>query len=138
MDSGNGHYRIATNCEFKFLTNNSLQEQNYLQLPTSLSHPLSQSPTFASSMSLPAPPLPPSGRFLEYVRRSSQALTQAEAVTVSPCIGTLFPNFYCCCVSRCHSIGVSFLCAWCAPPLCNYNFIRITPRLIWHGRQRKG
>ena len=34
-------------------------------------------------MALPAPPFPPSGRFIEYVRGSSRALTQGEAVTVS-------------------------------------------------------
>ncbi|KAH9061215.1 hypothetical protein EDB87DRAFT_1610604 [Lactarius vividus] len=34
-------------------------------------------------MSLPVPPLPPSGRFIEYVRKSSRALTQAEAVSIS-------------------------------------------------------
>ncbi|KAI9463691.1 hypothetical protein BJY52DRAFT_1253125 [Lactarius psammicola] len=34
-------------------------------------------------MPLPVPPLPPSGRFVEYVRKSSRALTQAEAVTIS-------------------------------------------------------
>ncbi|KAF8482981.1 hypothetical protein DFH94DRAFT_627090 [Russula ochroleuca] len=34
-------------------------------------------------MALPTPPFPPSGRFVEYVRGSSRALTQAEAVTIS-------------------------------------------------------
>lgn len=34
-------------------------------------------------MSLPVPPLPPSGRFIEYVRKSTRALTQAEAVSIS-------------------------------------------------------
>jgi hypothetical protein len=34
-------------------------------------------------MTLPTPPLPPSGRFTQYIRESSRALVQAEAVTVS-------------------------------------------------------
>ena len=34
-------------------------------------------------MALLTPPFPPSGRYIEYVRESSRALTQAEAVTVS-------------------------------------------------------
>ncbi|KAH9994005.1 hypothetical protein BJV77DRAFT_330828 [Russula vinacea] len=34
-------------------------------------------------MALPTPPFPPSGRFIEYVRGSSRALTQGEAVTIS-------------------------------------------------------
>jgi hypothetical protein len=34
-------------------------------------------------MTLLTPPFPPSGRYVGYVRESSRALTQAEAVTVS-------------------------------------------------------
>lgn len=34
-------------------------------------------------MALPTPPFPPSGRFIESVRESSRAVTQAEAITVS-------------------------------------------------------
>ncbi|KAF8274590.1 hypothetical protein EI94DRAFT_1713794 [Lactarius quietus] len=34
-------------------------------------------------MSLPVPPFPPSGRFIEHVRKSSRGLTQAEAVIIS-------------------------------------------------------
>jgi len=89
-------------------------------------------------MSLPVPPLPPSGRFIEYVRKSSRALTQAGAVTVSvPALVPWFPiSAAVVCLLRYHS---SFLCAWCTLPLpVITNFICYTARLIWHGRQREG
>jgi hypothetical protein len=41
-------------------------------------------------MALLTPPFPPSGRYVEYVRESSRALTQAEAVTVSVAPGQRF------------------------------------------------
>lgn len=43
------------------------------------------------SMALLTPPFPPSGRYVEYVRESSRALTQAEAVTVSVHIRATVP-----------------------------------------------
>ena len=85
--------------------------------------------------SLPVPPFPPSGRFIEHVRESSRALTQEEAVTVSVHISILIPDFCCCPVSRCHSTGTSFLCAWRTPP--PPHAITMTPRLISLGRSRE-
>jgi hypothetical protein len=84
-------------------------------------------------MSLPVPPLPPSGRFIEHVRKSSRALTQAEAVTVSAHISIPISIVV---VGLGAVLLVRAFCVRGALRRCN--FIWITPRLIWHGRQREG
>jgi hypothetical protein len=48
-------------------------------------------------MALLTPPFPPPGHYVEYVRESSRALTQAEAVTVSVRTSVMVSNF-CHCV----------------------------------------
>jgi len=47
-------------------------------------------------MALLTPPFPPSGHYIEYIRESSRALTQVEAVTVSVRTSATVTNFcYC-------------------------------------------
>jgi hypothetical protein len=44
-------------------------------------------------MALLTPSFPPSGHYIEYIRESSRALTQAEAVTVSVRTGPTVSDF---------------------------------------------
>ena len=44
-------------------------------------------------MALLIPSFPPSGHYVEYIRESSRALTQAEAVTVSVRTGAMVSDF---------------------------------------------